>query len=63
MRVDKLRGQIKALISAKKTNKVQLSISAGVGYHTIGNILKEDYAFEIKQNTLEKVERAVDELR
>jgi hypothetical protein len=62
MRIEKLKTQIKELIAAKKTNKMKLAISAEVGYYTINNILNENYAFEIKQNTLDKVERAVNAL-
>lgn len=62
MRIKKLREQIKEMIASKKTNKMKLSISAEVGYYTINNILNEDYVFEIKQNTLDKVERAINAL-
>ena len=62
MRIKKLREQIKNMISSKKTNKMKLSISAEVGYYTINNILNENYEFEIKQNTLDKVERAINDL-
>jgi len=59
MRLEILRKKIKELISSKKINKMKLSVSADVGYYTINNILDEDYKFEIKQNTLDKVERAI----
>lgn len=62
MRIEKLRTQIKEMIASKKTNKMKLSISAEVGYYTINNILNENYEFEIKQNTLDKVERAINAL-
>ena len=59
MRIEILREKIKELISSKKINKMKLSVSADVGYYTINNILDENYKFEIKQNTLDKVERAI----
>jgi len=59
MRLEILRKKIKELISSKKINKMKLSVSADVGYYTINNILDENYKFEIKQNTLDKVERAI----
>lgn len=58
MTVEQIREKLKAL---NKT-QVEISYESKVGYQTIRNIVNDTAKFEIKQNTLKKVEAYLNSL-
>lgn len=60
--IDIIRSNLLEAIADKKTNRSEVSRVTGLGYITIINVLNPDYKFEVKQSTLQKIQKYLDDM-
>ncbi len=51
-----VRTKLKEAIADKRTKRSEVARATGLGYITIINVLNENYEFEVKLSTLQKIE-------
>ena len=62
MTFTEIQNKLIELTANKTKTQIEISYESGVGYQTIRNIIKNNLKFEVKANTLRKVENYLNKL-
>ena len=62
MTLQEIQKKLIEITTNKIKTQIEISYESGVGYQTVRNIIKNNMEFEVKANTLKKIENYLNKL-